>query len=75
MKKWMKERAEELIELDGDFCATQLVEQWDVEEGDGTQTLNPLHPAWDVAIDVSEEVELERAADADEQAWHRALLG
>jgi hypothetical protein len=42
----------------GEVNTTLLVEQWDNECASGSDTLDPLHVAWDIAIEVANEYEL-----------------
>lgn len=56
--KWMIENVENFRDRKtGEINCTKMVEAWDDEEGDGTETLDELHPAWDIAVDVAEECE------------------
>jgi hypothetical protein len=37
----------------GEFLPTEAVEAWDYETQDGAMTVDPDHPAWEVAADLS----------------------
>ena len=47
---WMKANANEFTDpRTGELNTTALVEAWDIEYADGHTTLDPNHPAWDIA--------------------------
>ncbi len=54
-KNWMRNHCSEYRDnTTGEVNYTLLVEAWDSERSDGESTLDPNHPAWDWAIEVSE---------------------
>lgn len=57
IRKWMKANVSEYVDECGEVNCTEMVEAWDAECGSGEDTLDPDHPAWDIAVEVSEEYE------------------
>ncbi len=55
IRSWMRANAERFIDRrTGEFNMTLAVETWDIECATGETTLDPDHPAWDVATEFSE---------------------
>jgi len=51
IRTWMSKNYRRFIDKrTGELDATALVEAWDRETGDGSRTLDPAHPAWDIAL-------------------------
>lgn len=58
IKAWMRDNAEGHVDAKtGELNCTSLTEAWDAAHGEGGATLDPLHPAWDVAVEIAGEVE------------------
>ena len=57
IRKWMKANYVDHIDpLTNEINATSLVEAWDHACADGSQTLDPNHIAWDIAVDVIDSI-------------------
>jgi len=55
---WMRANAKDHIDpKTGELNCTALVEAWDAAEGTGKETLQHSHPAWDLAVEIAEELE------------------
>ncbi len=51
IRKWMAANHERFRDpATGEVNTTLMVETWDLECCDGAPTLNPNHPAWDIAV-------------------------
>lgn len=60
IRKWMKAHVGNYVDECNEVNATKLVEAWDAECGDGEETLDPDHIAWDIAAELAEEYDNER---------------
>ncbi len=49
MRKWLTRNAPRFLDECGEVNLTALVEAWDRETADGTLSLDPSHPVWEVA--------------------------
>jgi hypothetical protein len=54
IKAWMKRNVSRFVDVCGEVNCTALVEAWDAQEANGSETLDNMHPAWDIAVDVGE---------------------
>lgn len=53
IRAWMNRNVGRFVDpRTGEVDCTSMVEAWDRETGDGGRTLDPDHPAWDVAVRV-----------------------
>ena len=52
IKKWMLFNADRFMES-GELNLTKIVEAWDIECDSGEATVDSDHPAWEVALEVS----------------------
>ena len=51
--RWMRANVNRFVDQATDeIDTTGMVEAWDRECATGKETLNPAHPAWDLAIEV-----------------------
>jgi hypothetical protein len=50
IQRWMDLNAERFRDECGEIDLTAMVEAWDAECSTGSATLNPHHPAWDIAV-------------------------
>jgi len=55
IRRWMVANVEKFIDECGEVNATAMVEAWDLACGQGGDTLDPDHVAWEVAAQVSEQ--------------------
>lgn len=54
IRAWMRLNAADHTDgRTGEVNCTSLVEAWDAEKGSGEETLDPDHPAWEVAVEVA----------------------
>lgn len=60
IKKWMSANAGRFVDECREVNCTAMVEAWDREESTGDTTLDPDHPAWDIAVEVATVVEKRR---------------
>lgn len=57
IRSWMRAHAREFADpRTGEINCTALVEEWDRSCADGGATLDPDHPAWEIAVEVADEV-------------------
>lgn len=63
IRRWMLMYLVEHRDASGEVNLTALVEAWDHDQDSGEATLDEHHPAWDVAVEVAEQLDAE---DEDE---------
>lgn len=52
IRTWMKANVTRWTDVrTGEVNMTRMVEEWDLECASGSDTLDPDHPAWDVATE------------------------
>ena len=56
IRSWMREHASEHVDECGEVNCTSLVEAWDSACASGGDTLDPNHEAWDIAVEVANEI-------------------
>lgn len=53
---WMRANLDAHIDPQtGELNCTALVEAWDIEKSTGGVTLDPNHPAWEIAVKVADQ--------------------
>lgn len=57
IKNWMKIYVENYVDECDEVNCTRMVEDWDISCGTGSETLDPNHIAWDIAVEIANQYE------------------